>query len=165
MASLHERLQTFEGWTLNFISADSMAAAGFYYTQVGDRVRCAFCDYEVGNWIEGDDPMLDHRRWSPFCSFIRNQSYNIPLSSTQPSAVNECVTLKTYSRKRKREDEDDDTSPSNKNLLCKLCYNHEMCVVFLPCRHLLTCATCALSLNKCAVCRNTITTTMHVFIS
>lgn len=85
--SEYERLKTFEGWPVTFISASAMAAAGFYYLKVGDRVRCAFCGVEVGCWVEGDDPLQDHQRWSPSCRFIRKlPSGNIPLSSTQHSS-------------------------------------------------------------------------------
>lgn len=42
---------------MKFICADFMAASCFYYLQVSDRVRCAFCNVEVGHWEKGDDPM------------------------------------------------------------------------------------------------------------
>lgn len=84
--SEYERLKTFEGWPVTFISASAMAAAGFYYLKVADRVRCAFCGVEVGCWVEGDDPMQDHQRWSPSCRFVRKlPSGNIPLPSTNSS--------------------------------------------------------------------------------
>lgn len=84
--SEYERLRTFEGWPVTFISASAMAAAGFYYLKVADTVRCAFCGVEVGCWVEGDDPMQDHQRWSPSCRFVRKlPSGNIPLTNTSNS--------------------------------------------------------------------------------
>ncbi|KAL1131906.1 hypothetical protein AAG570_011517 [Ranatra chinensis] len=58
-----------------------MAAAGFYYLKRGDVVRCIFCGVEVGQWVDGDDPMVDHRKWSPACKFVRspNSVGNIPI--------------------------------------------------------------------------------------
>ncbi|XP_075226324.1 death-associated inhibitor of apoptosis 1-like isoform X2 [Lycorma delicatula] len=77
-----ERLKTFEGWRVPFLSAGQMAAAGFYYTKRDDVVRCAFCGVEVGSWEEGDNPMHDHQRWSPACRFLRKLPVgNVPISS------------------------------------------------------------------------------------
>ena len=43
--------------------------------------RCAFCDNCVGDWVEGDDPMTEHRNLFPMCPFINGyQVGNIPLS-------------------------------------------------------------------------------------
>lgn len=69
-----ERLNSFEGWPIHFLSPSSMVAAGFYYLKREDIVKCAFCGIEVGCWVEGDDPMQDHERWSPSCKFIRKLS-------------------------------------------------------------------------------------------
>lgn len=77
-----ERLKTFEGWRVPFLSANQMAAAGFYYTKRDDVVRCAFCGVEVGSWEEGDNPMHDHQRWSPACRFLRKFPVgNVPINS------------------------------------------------------------------------------------
>lgn len=75
-----ERLTSFEGWPVTFLSARTMAAAGFYFLKREDIVRCAFCGVEVGSWVEGDDPMQDHERWSPSCRFVRKIPVgNIPI--------------------------------------------------------------------------------------
>lgn len=42
--------------------------------------RCAFCAGVLHSWVEGDDPMPDHRHWFPFCPFVLGQNVgNIPL--------------------------------------------------------------------------------------
>lgn len=71
--SEYERFQTFRNWPLHSISADSITAEGFYYLQFATRDRCAFSNIEVCCWVEGDDPMEDHQKWSPSCSFVKNQ--------------------------------------------------------------------------------------------
>jgi hypothetical protein len=59
-----------------------LSAAGFYYTNQGDVVHCAFCGIEVGQWEEGDDPFRDHQLWSPSCAFMKGlQVGNIPVGS------------------------------------------------------------------------------------
>lgn len=78
-----ERLKSFEDWPVSFLSSDAMAAAGFYYLKREDVVRCAFCGVEVGCWVEGDDPMQDHERWSPSCRFVRKLPVgNVPILIT-----------------------------------------------------------------------------------
>lgn len=77
-----ERLKSFENWPVSFLSPRDMAAAGFYFLKREDVVRCAFCGVEVGCWVEGDDPMQDHERWSPSCKFVKNLPVaNVPLNS------------------------------------------------------------------------------------
>lgn len=77
-----ERLKSFEGWRVPFLSAGQMASAGFYYTKKDDIVRCAFCGVEVGSWVEGDNPRVDHQRWSPACRFLRKLPVgNVPLTA------------------------------------------------------------------------------------
>uniref|UniRef100_A0A1B6KJG8 RING-type domain-containing protein n=1 Tax=Graphocephala atropunctata TaxID=36148 RepID=A0A1B6KJG8_9HEMI len=78
-----ERIKSFEGWPVSFLSSNVMAAAGFYFLKREDVVRCAFCGVEVGCWVEGDDPMQDHERWSPSCRFVRKLPVgNVPLNAT-----------------------------------------------------------------------------------
>jgi hypothetical protein len=48
---------------------------------------------------------------------------------------------------------------------CRVCYNEESNILFLPCRHLVTCPTCAASVANCPVCRSPIETTLQVFKS
>jgi hypothetical protein len=63
-----------------------MAAAGFYFTNQGDVVRCAFCRVNVGHWKEGHDALKEHQRWSIFCEFAKGPcAGNIHiLSNNQP---------------------------------------------------------------------------------
>lgn len=77
--------------------------------------------------------------------------------------------------------EDTETSettsvPSTKELLeenerlkdekaCRVCLTNERNVLFLPCRHLVTCPDCAVVVEKCPVCRSQIECTVKVFKS
>lgn len=65
-----DRLRTFTNWKVPFINACDLAAAGFYYTNRGDVVRCPYCDIEVGRWEIGDDPETEHQKHSPNCKYI-----------------------------------------------------------------------------------------------
>lgn len=49
--------------------------------------------------------------------------------------------------------------------LCKICFNREMRIVFMPCGHLLACAECAKDMKICGVCRKNVERTVQVYIS
>nr|XP_031849592.1 death-associated inhibitor of apoptosis 1-like isoform X2 [Nomia melanderi] len=74
------RLQSFENWPVQYIEPEKLAAAGFYYTGEGDKVRCFECSIEICHWVEGDNPMIDHQHWSAWCRFIRKINCgNVPI--------------------------------------------------------------------------------------
>ena len=57
-----DRRKTHETWCVQFMDANELVAAGFYFTNWGDVVRCAFCEVEVGRWEEGDGALKEHQR-------------------------------------------------------------------------------------------------------
>lgn len=65
-----ERLKSFEEWPIPYISPRKLAKAGLFFLNNSDIVRCAFCNIDLDHWMEGDDPMADHERWSPSCPFV-----------------------------------------------------------------------------------------------
>ena len=52
-----------------------------------------------------------------------------------------------------------------KQMQCKVCFNSEVGVVFLPCGHLVVCNNCAPSLQSCVICRRKITETIKIYMS
>jgi baculoviral IAP repeat-containing protein 7/8 len=48
---------------------------------------------------------------------------------------------------------------------CKICFEKKLDIVFLPCRHLVTCSQCATSVDKCVVCRKTIEILLKIYLS
>ena len=48
---------------------------------------------------------------------------------------------------------------------CVVCVTERKCAVFLPCKHLSTCAGCASSLSTCPMCRTRIEDTLLVYDS
>ncbi|XP_042857633.1 death-associated inhibitor of apoptosis 2-like [Penaeus japonicus] len=49
--------------------------------------------------------------------------------------------------------------------MCKVCMDAEMDVVFLPCAHMVTCASCAVALTQCPICRKDIKYTIKPIVS
>lgn len=72
MASEQKRLETYEGWPESSpIKPLDLARAGFYYTGSGDQVRCFSCDLQLGQWKEGDIPLVEHKRRNITCDFLQ----------------------------------------------------------------------------------------------
>ena len=66
------RFVTFASWPMEIaVTKQSLAAAGFYYLQHDDNVKCGHCSLELGEWNGGDDLMKDHERYSSLCLFVR----------------------------------------------------------------------------------------------
>ncbi|KAJ1465726.1 hypothetical protein T484DRAFT_2635162 [Baffinella frigidus] len=64
-----------------------MALAGFVYypdSEAIDKVMCAYCGLELGQWEEYDDPSLAHHDASPGCSFWRKSSSGAPPPQPAP---------------------------------------------------------------------------------
>lgn len=40
---------------------------------------------------------------------------------------------------------------------CKICMDRDICIVFIPCGHLVSCKECSVSLSKCPICCGAIT--------
>lgn len=91
-----------------------------------------------------------------------------PGSSSQDNSI-ESIVSNTESIKGSSEDVSNIKTQSNKptddSRMCKICYNGELAVVFLPCGHIVTCVKCALEMTTCAVCRKPVTMTVRAFFS
>lgn len=71
-SKFEDRLRTYENWRNKPISAELLTSAGFFYIGKSDIVRCYSCNIEGHQWQAGDDPLQDHKSWSPHCQFILN---------------------------------------------------------------------------------------------
>ena len=49
--------------------------------------------------------------------------------------------------------------------LCRICYDREANIVFVPCGHLATCGNCASAFSDCPVCRTPIQTAVKTFMA
>ncbi|XP_047350466.1 putative inhibitor of apoptosis [Vespa velutina] len=49
--------------------------------------------------------------------------------------------------------------------LCKICYSAEMSIVFLPCKHMVSCLNCASTLSQCPICRKPIDLVISAILS
>lgn len=56
-----------------------LAAAGLFYTEKGDAVKCFQCGGMLRNWDAQDKPWEEHARWFPRCLFIRENNLMSPV--------------------------------------------------------------------------------------
>ncbi|VDI35380.1 baculoviral IAP repeat-containing protein 7/8, partial [Mytilus galloprovincialis] len=71
-AALQVRISSFQGWPSYLDQTPKqMATAGFLFAGYQDYTRCFFCGGGLRNWESGDDPWVEHARWFPICSYIR----------------------------------------------------------------------------------------------
>lgn len=70
---IENRLQTYTNWPLDFIRPDQLASAGFYYLNIDDQVKCAFCGGIIAHWEQNDQPLQEHRKFFPDCPIVRHQ--------------------------------------------------------------------------------------------
>ena len=223
MTREENRLATFNAtWPHEAILPGSlMTKAGFWFRGPKDRVECAFCRGRLVNFVEGDNPVGEHARHFPTCSFVKKLSEE-PRKAVLATRSARAVLLMEYSedqvvtavntckmkgdaepradtivmtilemedeklraqREKEREKEEDlhkDDSDSDgdeiaelkKNndamklsKMCKKCMTAEVSIVFLPCRHLVCCATCGTQSEHCPVCKNVIVGTVKTFMS
>ena len=76
------RLRTLSSWPKpNAVRPDEIARAGMYFTGPGDRLQCAFCRGKLEGWIQGDDPLEEHRKhFGSRCPlFLGTMTGNVPI--------------------------------------------------------------------------------------
>lgn len=65
------RLGTFKNWPNTNISPESLSKAGFYYFDVQDQVKCAWCGGIIAKWEKGDNAFDEHNRFFPNCPRVQ----------------------------------------------------------------------------------------------
>lgn len=73
MISESIRLETFSDcWPHEntFIDINTMSKTGLYYTGMLDCVECAFCNIKIHKWQRGDDPVVEHYKYSTYCPLL-----------------------------------------------------------------------------------------------
>lgn len=89
LRSEEERLRTFTLWPRDTpVTPADLARAGFYFLGYGDTVRCFCCAGVLRRWVQGDEPLGEHRRHFPSCSFVLGREVgNVPRPPGSPDSV------------------------------------------------------------------------------
>ena len=66
-----DRIKTFQKWPKQIKQLPKdLARAGFYYTKVGDYVKCFYCGLVLCNWEKSDKVVSEHGRHCNSCKFM-----------------------------------------------------------------------------------------------
>jgi hypothetical protein len=70
-AALDDRLKSYK-YALEHLKMllPSLAEAGFYYKGEKDSTECFYCGFGLKDWVDSDEPWIDHAYWSPHCEFL-----------------------------------------------------------------------------------------------
>lgn len=145
-ASLPARIESFKDWPRGLKQKpEELANAGFYYIGVGDQTLCFHCGGGLKDWEPNDTAWGQHLRWFPKCDFLLNTFQHLRI-----------------------EREKEPTLPlgpdDDRRLRCKVCFEKELGVVFLPCGHVAVCLDCSFQINKCPICRKVLVATVRAYV-
>lgn len=154
------RINSFTKWPERVKQTpQELAEAGFFSNGLSDHVICFHCGNGIRNWQNDAVPWVEHALHYPECSFVMfktDKTVTKEVSVTEPEEEI-CKKLKkdeniiqgntVYSTECKKIED---------SRLCKICLDSELEVVFLPCAHMSTCASCALTQTHCPICRTQI---------
>ena len=152
-------------------------------------MQCYFCEIQIEKWEVNDKPLEEHIKWSKNCNFvlmkIENDSKNFIIDKIRPIDIKDELDIENKIIKTKNniletgleyeieklriqikeyEKENINNYMTQGDGSCCVCYNKLPCVVFLPCRHMINCVECALSISKCPVCRTNIEYSFKIFL-
>ncbi|XP_068217348.1 baculoviral IAP repeat-containing protein 7-like isoform X2 [Palaemon carinicauda] len=72
--TVSNRLSTYTRWPKHVnVGPDVLAEAGFFSTGLADWVQCFHCGGGLYGWRFGDNPLVDHARFYPFCPYARGK--------------------------------------------------------------------------------------------
>ncbi|KAH9488684.1 Baculoviral IAP repeat-containing protein 7 [Bulinus truncatus] len=245
-----KRIQSFDSWPrYHHLTPDELAEAGFYFAGYGDCTRCFYCGGGLRNWDEEDDVWVEHARWFPRCSYLKQklgedfveivqdlhlQHEQITLADVQVRLENHSGFLNEDTNETllrhdpavlalvclgfnqsdviqiasvlKQEDNliaadslldkliaegkqktrgwvipyasenveidlqrfrvlKERNNQIRQQIMCKICLDNDVSVVFLPCGHLVSCADCASAMRNCPVCRSNVRGITRALIS
>ncbi|CAH2047207.1 unnamed protein product, partial [Iphiclides podalirius] len=170
-ASEAARLRTFKDWPRCMRQKpEELAEAGFFYTGHGDKTKCFYCDGGLKDWENDDVPWEQHARWFDRCAYVqlvKGRDY-VQRVMSEACAVpaprdKEAAGGPHCAEERERERERESAVEDSK--LCKICYAEERNVCFVPCGHVVACAKCALSTDRCPMCRRTFQNAVRLYFS
>ncbi|VDI35399.1 baculoviral IAP repeat-containing protein 2/3 [Mytilus galloprovincialis] len=83
-ASLQVRISSYQRWPSYLDQTPrEMAVSGFFFAGYHDYTRCFFCGGGLRNWELGDDPWVEHARWFPQCSFLKQNKGDVFVNDIQ----------------------------------------------------------------------------------
>lgn len=155
---------------------------------VHDAVTCFHCKRVIFNWEAGDDPWSEHQRLVDVagiqCYFLRLNSDRSPATATASAGASGTSSATSSSPCEEHEPKAAAFAEMGRKLgdlassfeqraasaetisgKCKVCYEKDIEILFLPCRHATVCAACAASVDRCPYCRADIESSIRIYLS
>ncbi|XP_072252181.1 E3 ubiquitin-protein ligase XIAP [Leuresthes tenuis] len=89
--------------------------------------------------------------------------------SSVEALVEGCLenTPQSYSEQTQEQDEDpfEKLQKLQREKQCKICMDRDICIVFIPCGHLVSCSQCSELLPKCPICCGAITQKIKTYVA
>lgn len=88
-ASYDSRLKTFKNWPKCYAKyyTENLCDAGFFYTEIADKIECFFCGVRLSNWNDSDNPLEQHMIWSKNCPFLKMTKGTLCIQQTREKFV------------------------------------------------------------------------------
>ncbi|XP_028271881.1 E3 ubiquitin-protein ligase XIAP [Parambassis ranga] len=168
MESFEERLCSFEG-VQHPIDHEKLARAGFYSEGSGDKVLCFRCGGGLKGWQPEEDPWEEHAKHYPGCNFLLAEKGQEFVNSVQLQGPQQNRPTPShqngFSGARNDEDPLEKLQRLQREKQCKICMDRDICMVFIPCGHLVSCKECSESLIKCPICSGAIMQKVKTYIA
>ncbi|XP_049297774.1 death-associated inhibitor of apoptosis 1 [Anopheles funestus] len=133
---------------------------------------------DAGSANNGTSSSMSSASSQPSTSGISSASSSVmstsPASSSGFSsptpAADEERTLRCSDHYSSGSDEGEDDTGSNRKIpsdgkICKICFVNEYNTAFMPCGHVVACAKCASSVNKCPLCQQPFINVLRLYLS
>ncbi|CAF1593288.1 unnamed protein product [Rotaria sp. Silwood1] len=74
MAEISHREATFTklNWTENLPTIENLVRAGFFFGGIENAVTCFYCNGSLHKWSSNDNPIIEHARWFPQCTYAKH---------------------------------------------------------------------------------------------
>lgn len=156
---------------------NQLSDAGFFYTQKGDRVICYCCGGVLRDWEENDDAWEQLALWFGKCQYVllvKGQKFVDQVKRKYDSMDNNnnnsessLVGLEHCNNENKKaplfDGKEVEEEETNDDKLCKICYERERDIAYIPCGHVATCSKCTSSIRLCPICREKLSEVLKIY--
>lgn len=81
-----DREQSFENWPQQIAQKPKdLILNGFFYTGIGDKVTCFYCNVSLQQWEKTDSIEIEHLKWEPNCLYAKIVSGQASLHDILPT--------------------------------------------------------------------------------
>ncbi|MDP0561782.1 MAG: RING-HC finger protein [Candidatus Endonucleobacter sp. (ex Gigantidas childressi)] len=85
--SVLNRSDSYKTWSNICQDPKGLVDAGMFYMGTDDHTRCYCCAQGFKNWLQTDDPWVEHARWSPACKYVLEKKGADFVSSVQQTML------------------------------------------------------------------------------